>query len=67
MKKILTIIFSFSICLIISGCTARGIGNNTKESIYGKSVIISELNDTAPLSEVGFACRETEPSDDEIK
>lgn len=65
MKKILTIILS--VCLIISGCTARGIGNNAKESIYGKSVNISELNDTSPLSEVGFACSETEPSDDEIK
>ncbi len=67
MKKILTIIFSFLICLIISGCTARGIGKNTKESIYGKSVIISRLNDTYSLSEVGFTCSETDPSDDEIK
>jgi len=67
MKKILTIILSVSLYLIISGCTARGIGNNTKEAVYGKSVQITELNDSSPLSEVGFACSETEPSDNEIK
>ena len=66
MKKILTIILSVSLC-IISGCTARGIGNNAKEAVYGKSVKISDLNDTSPLSEVGFACTETEPTDDEVR
>lgn len=67
MKKTLTIIFSISVCAIISGCTARGIGSNAKEAVYGKSFKISELNDNSPLSEVGFACTETEPSDEEVR